>query len=976
MGYEMNKAYHGFTLVEQEEIQEINSVARVFEHHKSGAKALLLSNEDTNKVFSVNFRTPPHDETGLPHILEHSVLCGSKKFPSKDPFVELAKGSLNTFLNAMTFSDKTMYPIASCNDKDFQNLMHVYMDAVFYPNIYKDDNILKQEGWHYELNDMDSPIEYKGVVYNEMKGVFSSPEQVLFRRIQSSLFPDTPYAYESGGDPDYVTDLTKEDFIEFHKKYYHPSNSYIFLYGDFDIDEKLKWLNKEYLNAFDAIQMDSSIPIQAPFDKVKEKEEFYSISNNEDDKDKTYLSYNYVVGTSSDPEVYYGFDVLEHLLLEAQGAPLKKALIDAEIGKDIFGSFDNSILQPTLSIVAKNANPEDKDKFVTIIQDTLEKIVKEGLDKKKIEAAINYHEFKIREADFGRYPKGVIYAMQNMDTWLYDQSPLIHFKYNPVFEKLREGIDNGYFEGLIEKYLLNNTHASIVMVKPEKGLTAKKENEVKKKLKAYKDHLSQEEKEQLIQETKDLIQYQEKPSSKADLEKIPLLDLKDIKKEPLDLPLEVSEQEGVQLLHHNTFTNNIGYVKYLFDTKDIPTEMVPYLGLLSTVLGKVNTKQYTYDELERDINIHTGGIIQTMNVYGVSKKPEEYVPKFEVKAKAFVDKIPVLFKLVEEILLNTTIEDKKRLKEILLESRSRLQMNLNSSGHVAAANRATSYFSKISFYKELIGGITYYNFISTLVNEFDEKSDEIIDKLNQLIQYVFRKENLIVCFTGEDEAYEAVKKEVKDFSAKLYDVSIKESELKFDLKKLNEGFLTPGKIQYVAKAGNFIKEGFEYSGHLKVLQTLARLDYLWNNVRVKGGAYGVMCSFSRTGNTYITSYRDPNLKQTIDVYNKMVNYIENIHIDDRDMTKYIIGTISSMDADLTPYLKGETAVGRYMSEITYKDLQKEREEVLSTKEKDIKGLAELVDTVLKQDNLCVLGNENKLESNKELFGELKELFND
>jgi hypothetical protein len=970
MAYESNN----YKLIQEEKIDELNAVARVFEHIKSGAKALLLSNDDDNKVFSVTFRTPPTDDTGLPHILEHSVLCGSKEFPAKDPFVELAKGSLNTFLNAMTFSDKTMYPVASCNEKDFENLMHVYMDAVFYPNIYHRPEILKQEGWHYDLESLEGPITYKGVVYNEMKGAFSSPEQVMFRKIQASLFPDTPYAKESGGDPDFITDLTHEDFLDYHKKYYHPSNSYIFLYGNFDIEKKLEWLDSQYLSHFDKIEIDSSIPIQESFNEVKEVVESYSISNNEDEKDKTYLSYNYVVGTSTDIELYYGFEILEYLLLEAPGAPLKKALLDAGIGKDVFGSYDNSIQQPTLTIVAKDTNEDQKEVFVQTIQKTLKDLAQNGLNKKSIEAAINYYEFKIREADYGRYPKGVIYAMMHLNTWLYDADPLLLFKYNDVYKKFREGIDNGYFEKLIETYLLENTHATLVIVKPEKGLTAKKEKELENKLSEYKSSLSEAELHTLMDETRDLEKYQETPSKKEELETIPLLNLEDLKRETEPLPLEVIDTHQIKLLFHPVFTNNIGYVKYIFDTKHVPEHLVPYIGLLTQVLGKVDTKNYSYDQLASEINIHTGGIFNVINVYGHYDMAEVFLPKFEIKARAFYEKIPTMFELVKEIIFNTKLEDTKRLSEIVLETKSRLQMQLNGSGHTAAANRAMSHFSNTAYYKELTGGISYYKFIERLAKDFDEKKEEIVSSLKELMHYIFRRENFTVSYTAEKSAFGIFENELEVFVNTLFTDTLEESNLSFDFNQRNEGYLTSGKIQYVAKAGNFVKAGFKYSGVLKVLQTIAGLDYLWNNVRVKGGAYGCMCGFSRNGNVYLTSYRDPNLRETLNRYNHLYDYIKTFHAEDRDMTKYIIGTISNIDRPMSPSLKGETAVAAYFNKLSNEDMQRERDEVLNTKQEHIRDMAELVHEVLKQEYICVVGNENKLEENKELFHDLVQLF--
>ena len=495
-------ALKNYELVQQKTLNDLQSEGYLLRHIKSGARVLLMENSDENKVFSIGFRTPPEDSTGVPHILEHSVLCGSKNFPVKDPFVELVKGSLNTFLNAMTYPDKTVYPVASCNDKDFQNLMHVYMDAVFYPNIYQHDEIFRQEGWSYNLESEEDALTYNGVVYNEMKGAFSSPEGVLDRVILNTLFPDNTYANESGGDPDVIPELTYEQFLDFHRKYYHPSNSYIYLYGDMDMEEKLNWLDEMYLSKFDTLEIHSEICMQKSFDAVKEVEMNYSISSNESEEDNTYLSYNKVIGTSLDRELYQAFQILDYALLSAPGAPLKKALVDAGIGKDIMGSYDNGIYQPIFSIVAKNANPEQKGAFVSLIEDTLSDIVKNGMDTKALEAGINYHEFRYREADFGNYPKGLMYGLQMFDSWLYDdEKPFLHVEAIETFDFLKEQVGNGYFEQLIQKYLLDNTHGAIVVVKPEKGRTARLDKELEEKLQNYKNSLSKEEVQELVAAT-------------------------------------------------------------------------------------------------------------------------------------------------------------------------------------------------------------------------------------------------------------------------------------------------------------------------------------------------------------------------------------------------------------------------------------------------------------------------------------------
>ncbi len=970
MSLELNKVYHGFKLVDEKELKEIHATGRYFEHEKSGAKLAFISNEDDNKVFCISFRTPPEDSTGIAHILEHSVLCGSRKFPIKEPFVELAKGSLNTFLNAMTYPDKTMYPVASCNETDFINLMDVYMDAVLYPNIYKKPEIFEQEGWHYQLENLDEELTYKGVVYNEMKGAYSSPDQFLFRCIKQSLYPDTPYANDSGGTPEIIPELTYEAFLDFHNQYYHPSNSYIYLYGNCDVLEKLEWLNENYLKDFDKKQINSELITQKSFEQKIEIKERYPISSKESEKDKTYLSYNFSVDQSTNKELNIAFEILEYMLLEAPGAPLKRSLIKEKIGKDIFGSYDNSIKQPIFSIVAKNSSHTKKDKFIQTIHDTLKTLAKNGINKRQIEGAINYHEFKVREADYGRYPKGLIYGIMMMGSWLYDEDPFMHLEYDEVFEKIKKEISNNYFENLIEDYLINNKHATLVVIEPEKGLTAVKENEVKQHLAAYKSSLSESELQTIIKKTEQLAEYQNTTDSKEDLESLPILKLKDIKKEVEKLPLEEKILENVKWLLHPTVTNQIAYINLAFDTKYVPMDLIPYIGLLSKVLGKMDTSNYTFGELANEINIETGGIRVNTKVYGQNGEPDVYQPKFEIRGKGLYDKASNVCQLIEEIILRTDFSDVNRLHELITETKSRLEMTITSSGHTIAVNRAQSYYSPLAYYKEMIGGIDFYDFIDHLDNNFDTLAQEIVTKLKQVVHYIFKPEHLLLSTTTELEGVESIKDPLVAFIKSLDTGIIDEVEPTVSLKKKNEGLLTPGKIQYVAKVGNFMCDGYKYVGSLRVLQTIVSLDYLWNTVRVKGGAYGCMTGYSRNGDLYFVSYRDPNIIETIAAYDNVHSYISTFSADEREMTKYIIGTISSMDTPLTPSMIGERALNNYLSNISFEDRQEERNQILATTQKDIQQLSDLVKSAVKQDNLCVLGNENKIEKHKNLFDQL------
>lgn len=964
-----------YELLRQETIEDIHAEGYLLKHKKSGARVMLLANDDENKVFNITFRTPPTDSTGVAHILEHSVLCGSKDFPLKDPFVELVKGSLNTFLNAMTFSDKTMYPVASCNDQDFKNLMHVYLDAVFYPNIYKNRKIFEQEGWSYQLENAEDPLTYNGVVYNEMKGVFSSPEEFLDRSIFNTLFPDTEYGVESGGDPDYIPDLSYEEFLDFHKRYYHPSNSYVYLYGNMDMEERLTWLDEHYLSKFDVQPVDSMIHRQKAFDKVQDVVLAYPISEEEDVDGNTYLSYNIVAGDTLDVELCLAFEVLEYALLSTPGAPLKQALLDAKIGKDIFGSYSDGILQPFFSIVAKNSDMEKKEEFLAIIRDTLTKLTEEGLNKKTLEAGINYYEFRFREADFSSYPKGLVYGIDVFDGWLYDDDkPFDHLKALGIYAKLKERISEGYFENLIRKYLLDNTHAAFVAVVPEKGLAKKREDALKEKLQKIKAGLTKDEISAIVENTKALKEYQEMEEDPENAKCIPMLKRSDIKRETHTISNEKMLIDDTLVLHHDVETNGIGYLTLLFDLEHIPVSYAPYLSILKSVLGYVDTEHYTYSELFNEINANTGGIICGLNIFepkGDSKTPQI---KFGIKSKMLYPKLPFAFDMIKEIIHTSKLDDEKRLYEILAQQKSRAQMELVSAGHSTAMLRACSYFSPSAAYQDAIGGVRYYRVVADLEANFETKKAELIQILKDLKEMIFNPEHLMVSFTATKDGYKQLEGVLPGFKK-----SLKSSDKTLDgamtllLEKKNEAIKTAGQVQYVGQAGDFTADGYQYTGALRILRMIMSYDYLWLNVRVKGGAYGCMSGFKRNGSCFFVSYRDPNLKKTFDVFAGIPEYIRSFDADEDEMTKYIIGTISGMDVPLTPSAEGTLGLNAYMNGITIEDLQKERNEVLDAAAEDIRALADLVETALKQNYICVVGSESAIMEQKDLFMSISNL---
>ncbi len=963
-----------YTLLKKEDMPELNATGYLLTHKKTKARVALLSCDDENKVFQIGFRTPPSDSTGVPHIMEHSVLCGSKDFPVKDPFVELVKGSLNTFLNAMTYPDKTVYPVASCNDQDFQNLMHVYLDAVFHPNIYKEEKIFCQEGWHYELTEEDGPVIYNGVVYNEMKGAFSSPEDMLDREIMTTLYPDTPYFHESGGDPKRIPELTYEDFLAFHQKFYHPSNCYIYLYGNMDMAEKLQWIDEHYLSDYDYLPVDSAIGLQKAFAEPVERVVDYPISANESVKNQAYLSYNAVVGTSLDARLYLAFQILEYALLSAPGAPLKQALLDAGIGKDILSSYENGIAQPYFSVIAKGTDVEQKEAFLKVVRETLEKIVKEGFDRKALQAGLNFYEFRYREADFGNYPKGLMYGLQMFDSWLYDEEqPFLHLTALQNFARLREEIGNRYFEGLVQTYLLDNPHAAVLILNPVPGLEALEQKRVENVLLAYKEGLTEEELQGLIRSTKELKAYQDEPSSPEELAKIPMLKREDIKKETMPLTNEELLVDETTLLWQDIFTNGISYIRLLFDAEDLPESLVPYLGILKHVLGFVDTENYSYGELFNEINCYTGGIVPVVSIYGNMRDKSRYRMMFELRVKVLCDKTDFAFAMLREILSRTKLTDKKRLYEIIAQLKSRLQMYLTSSGHSAAAMRAMAKFSPQAKKNDQLMGVAFYQIVEGLEQHFDERAEELIEKLSLVMQYILRPEHLIISCTSKEDGLCAVKKEIKALRKALCHTNLPEevpAQEVQDRQIKREGIKTPSAVQYVARAGRIS----EYTGAYRILKVILSYDYLWTQIRVKGGAYGCMSGFGVYGDSYLVSYRDPNLRKTNEVFEKTAEYVEQFDADERDMTKYIIGTVSDLDAPLTPAAAGFRSMSAWLCETTLADIQKMRDEVLTATPEDIRALAKGIRELLAEESFCTIGNESKIEKESDLFDDTFGLF--
>ena len=964
MKLDVNKQYSGFVIRQAAYIDEIQSEAYVMEHTYSGARLLYLGNNDDNKVFSISFRTPPYDDTGVAHILEHSVLCGSRKYRLKEPFVELVKGSMNTFLNAMTYPDKTMYPVASRNAKDFQNLMDVYLDAVFYPLIYENPYTLRQEGWHYNIEAPTDALSYNGVVYNEMKGVFSSADALLDYEAMKALFPDTPYSFESGGHPDAIPELTQEAFEHFHTTYYSPENSFIYLYGDMDIETTLQYLNDEYLSGFKRTgAVNSEIPLQNAFARTQEVLGTYPVGADEATEDKTYHELHIVTGDARDVKTSMALRVLESVLLEGNSAPLRLALLQSGVAKDISGSYR----QPIFSIKAAGSKPEQRDKFISIIYHTLQQLTINGIDKELLEAHLNYLEFKLREADFGAYPKGLIYGISVMDSWLYDGDPLAGLRYTEALQQLREGIKTRYYEQLIENYLLDNTHKVIVTLNPEQGKEEREQEVLAEKMAALKASMDTETIAQNIELCSELHKRQAAADTAEALETIPLLERSDIRRE-VEVTETVLKQLGTNdILYVPAFTNKIAYLNWYFDLTGIDKDLLPYCYLLSDVLGKFNTDKYTYQELATASNKYTGGVSFQMHAYSAADDANDYTIKFTVQAKALTANLDKLFDILQAVALGSKIDDAKRLQEILDEVKTDWDSSFFSRGQIVACTRLASYFSTAARVNEQ-DQFSYYEFLKELSADFAGRAEDTLAKLRQLLGIFFESSKYLLAYSCEESERMLVLEQALNFAALLPQSAVAGKTPQFlEAPGENEGIMTPGKVQYVAAGGDFHKFGYQFHGAMKVLETILRYEYLWTKIRVQGGAYGATARFDRNGTMFFASYRDPKLKESLQAYYDMPSWLEKLELSERELTKYIIGTISGLDTPLTNSMRLEQAGVYHLKQVDTAMRQQMRSEIIDLTNADLQKLAPLIRDTLSEKYLCVVGSSQSIEANKNIF---------
>ncbi len=964
--------YAGYRLIEKRFVKEVNADVYYFEHIKSGAHVVKIASNDQNKTFGIGFKTEPNSNCGTPHIIEHSVLNGSKNYPVKSPFDELGKTSLKTFLNAFTGADYTFYPVASMNEKDYFNLMGVYLDAVFFPLIDKEPRIFKQEGWHYELTDKKSPIVYKGVVYNEMKGSFSSPYRELNYQTSKNLFPDNGYSLSSGGYPVDMPNLKYEDFIAFYKKNYHPANSCIFIYGNADLKKELELIDTKYLSTFDKVDANSNIKVQKPFTAMKEVVAPYSVMEGTSLENQTYLSINWVFGLKADKKLSMALDVLADVLVGQESAPIRLALQKAGIGKEVY-AYNDANQQNTFTITVQNANAVDKDKFKEIVLSVLKEQSEKGIDKQSIKAYLNRMEFQLREGNDSQ--KGLSAMLQSFSDWMFTNDPFVGMEWEKPLAQIK-GLDKEkYYEQTIKDGMLNNPFCLLLTLEPKPGLEKEISDKTVARLAAYKASLTDVQLDNLVKETKDLISYQQREDSASALACIPKLLRSDLNKEANWYEVTEKEVANSKVIHYDDFTNGVIYANVMFNLETLPSELLPYASLLTELLGTMPTQKYTFSELEKEIKINTGNFYANLNTWLENNDDGKMIPKFILASKAMNESTPKMFELMTEVLTKTNFKDKERLKTVLTRLQSNLEANVKNNGMNYAMTRSFSYFSNKGMFDEITGGFEYYWFVNKIVADFDKNSDEVIANIEKTAKMLFTKNNMMVGTTCDTKDYSAFEAGFNTFASTLPVVEEKTQPWNFQLSKKNEGFVSTSKVQYVVKSFNFKQLGYTWNGKINVLNSIISSEWLQNKIRVIGGAYGGFSGFSPDGTVYFASYRDPNLKETLDNYDGTVGYLNTFKADEEKMLGYIIGTISDVDYPLTASQKGNVAYGRYFKKYTKEQLQAERDAILSTTDADIRGMEKMVKDVLSQNLYCVYGNKEKIETNKKLFNKIMTLDN-
>ena len=958
----MSKA---FNLIKEQNIPELNSVAKLYVHKRTGARLLSVINDDENKVFSINFRTTPKDATGVPHILEHSVLNGSEKYPVKEPFVELLKGSLATFVNAFTFPDKTCYPVASQNVQDFYNLIDVYMDAVLHPLIR--EQTLMQEGWHYEINDPSEPLTYKGVVFNEMKGAYSSPDGVLETRVIGSLFPKHIYGVDAGGDPRNIPDLTYENFRGFWETYYHPSNSFIFFYGNDDPEKRLK-LMEGYLKSYKKKKVKSVVPLAKPFKRPKKVEYPYDAGDDKEIDKKHYLVVNWKLPDTSDAVLNFSLRILGHILIGTPASPLKKALLDSGLGEDLAGiGMETEMRHLIFSTGLKGTRKRHAKKIERLIFDTLESLVRDGIDPDMVAASMNTLEFRLRENNTGSFPVGIALMRRVLTTWIHDEDPfkLLAFE-SPLYEiRSRLAADPRYFENLIQTHLLDNNHRTVLRLTPDPDLGRRFDEDEKARLAKIRESLSERQIADLIENTQKLKLRQEAPDSPEVLETLPFLKLQDLEKKNKSIPIDVLALQDTKVLYHDLFTNGIVYLDLGFDLHALPKELLPLTEVFARALLETGTDKEDYVKLSQRIGKSTGGIYST-SVTTTAFNSRESVAKLFLRGKATIAQAPELLNILKDVLLDANFDNKERLKQIVLEEKAGLESELVPSGHIYVNQRLRAQFGESGWAKDQMSGIGYLFALRELATDVDKKWKSVLKKLEAIREALISRNALLCNVTVDAANWNIFKPQFDAFLSALPAREVKLAPFSVQAEQKKEGLTIPAQVNYVGKGANLYDLGYEYDGSAEVIVNYLGLTYLHEKVRAQGGAYGVFSVLDNASGvfTYL-SYRDPNVAATINNYDKAAAFLKGLdasRLSENELSKAIIATIGDLDTYQLPDAKGYTSMLRYLTNRTDEMRQKTRDEVLSTNGEDFIAFGEVLEKVAQSNAVTVLGSQNAIEA--------------
>jgi Zn-dependent M16 (insulinase) family peptidase len=954
-----------FTLIQTRVIPEINTTGKLYVHDQTGARLLSLSNNDENKCFGISFRTPAADSTGVAHIMEHSVLCGSRKYPVKEPFVEIVKGSLQTFVNAFTFPDKTCYPCASQNLQDFYNLVDIYMDAVLYPLI--PEHTLRQEGWHYEIDNPDAALTYKGVVFNEMKGAYSSPDDLLGDKSRGSLFPSNTYGLDSGGDPLAIPDLTYSAFKSFHENYYHPSNSYIYFYGDDPEEERLN-IMENWLKDFEPRQVNSQVPLQERFSQPIQLTFPYDSGDSSDAK--TYLTVNWMLSESTDVQSALDFSLLGHILLATPASPLKRALIESGLGEDVTGDFEDHLRQTMFSAGLKGIQPGNQDKVEKLILETLARLVHEGIDPQTIAASMNTIEFLLREQNTGRFPRGLKLMLGSLTTWLYDGDPLDALAFEAPLQVLKNKVQEGrYFESLIEKHLLNNNHRTTIILVPDPQEGKRRETLENERLAKVKTAMTKADIERVIAEAAALKLRQDTPDSPEALATIPSLSLNDIERGIKPLPNLETKLSGAPVLFHDLFTNGILYLDLGFDLHALPQDLLPYAGLLGRMLLEMGTSREDFVKLTQRIGRDTGGIRSNVFSSAVrgSDRPATY---FFLRGKAIASQAPALLDVLHDILLDARLDQRERFKQIVLERKAGLEAGLVPGGSSVVNQRLRARFNQADWLSEQISGITHLFFLRSLADSIEKDWNSVLDKLEKTRAALVNRSNMIANITLDAENFKTFEPRLAAFLESLPAHQSIDAEWNPVFADGNEGLTIPAQVNYVGKGANLYKLGYQQNGSVQVINNYLQATWLWEKVRVQGGAYGGHSTFDTYSGVFtFLSYRDPNLRASLDIYDATANFLKNLEISETELTKSIIGTIGDLDSYLLPDAKGWIAMSRHL--LNYDDTQRQlfRDQVLGTNAQDFKAFGQVLAGMVDSGVVVVLGSADAIEkANKEQPG--------